>query len=52
MWYYPAALEGLLRIDDYGSFNLGLEDGPHIAIPRSVREDFSLLTAPSGIQAC
>ena len=30
------------------SFNLGLEGGPHIAISRSIRGDFSMLTAPSG----
>lgn len=48
-WFKPAALEALLRVDDYEAFNLGLEDGPHVAIPRSIRGDFSLLTAPSGV---
>jgi len=47
-WFNPAALEALLRVNDYETFNLGLEDGPHIAIPRSIRGDFLLLTAPSG----
>lgn len=46
-WFSPSALERLLHMEDYESFNLGLEHGPHIAIPRSVRGDFSLLTAPS-----
>ena len=33
----------------YEAINLGLEDGPHIAIPRSIRGGFSLLTASSGM---
>jgi tyrosinase len=45
----PDVIEGLLRLEDYNSFNLGLEHGPHLAIPRSIRGDFSLLTAPSGM---
>ncbi|KAJ4366488.1 hypothetical protein N0V83_008124 [Neocucurbitaria cava] len=48
MMISPDALESLLSLDDYESFNLGLEHGPHLAIPRSIRGDFSLLTAPSG----
>ena len=51
-WFNPAALETLLGVDEYDAFNLGLEDGPHIAIPRSIRGDFSLLTAPSGVYKC
>ena len=47
--FNPDALEGLLALDDYEAFNIGLEDGPHIAIPRSIRGDFSLFTAPSGM---
>lgn len=39
-------------MNDYEAFNLELEDGPHVAIPRSIRGDFSLLTAPSGRSAC
>ena len=44
----PQALEELFKVSEYEKFNLGLEDGAHIAIPRSIRGDFSLLTAPSG----
>ena len=51
-WFNPAAIETLLGLEDYEAFNLGLEDGPHIAIPRSIRGDFSLLTAPSGMYSC
>jgi tyrosinase len=45
---HPDKIESLLDVEDYESFNLGLENGPHLAIPRSIRGDFSLLTAPSG----
>ena len=48
-WFKPAALEALLRVDDYEAFNLGLEDGPHIAIPRSIRGD---LLATHGTVRC
>ena len=44
----PEALDSLLLAPDYETLNLGLENGPHIAIPRSVNGDFSLHTAPSG----
>lgn len=44
----PATLEALLASADYETFNLGLENGPHIAIPRSINGDFSLHTAPFG----
>jgi len=44
----PQKMEEVLGLEDYNSFNLGLENGPHLAIPRSIRGDFSLLTAPSG----
>jgi tyrosinase len=44
----PNVIEDLLSLDSYNAFNLGLEHGPHLAIPRSIRGDFSLLTAPSG----
>ncbi|KAF2204311.1 monooxygenase [Delitschia confertaspora ATCC 74209] len=43
----PERIEELLDVPNYNSFNLGLENGPHLAIPRSIRGDFSLLTAPS-----
>ncbi|SLM40374.1 Uncharacterised domain, di-copper centre [Lasallia pustulata] len=45
-WFRPEAMEKLQRGNDYNAFNLGLEDGPHIAIPRSIRGDFSMFTAP------
>ena len=44
----PEALEKLLLSEDYDTINLGLEHGPHIAIPKSINGDFSLHTAPSG----
>ncbi|PVH93604.1 Di-copper centre-containing protein, partial [Periconia macrospinosa] len=43
----PEKLEVLHRLDGYEEFNLGVEHGPHLAVPRSIRGDFSLLTAPS-----
>lgn len=51
-WFRPSAIDGLMERDDYEEFLLGLEDGPHIAIPRSIRGDFSMLTAPSGEYRC
>ena len=47
----PASLEKLLRVPDYATFNLGVEDGPHLSIPRTVHGDFSTVTAPAGIQS-
>jgi tyrosinase len=47
-WFNPLALEKLLLHSDYEAFNLGLENGPHNAIPRSIQGDFLLLTAPFG----
>ena len=44
----PQALDDLLEMTVYNTFNLGLENGPHSAIPYSVRGDFSLFTAPYG----
>ena len=44
----PQALMKLLLSLDYETFNLGLENGPHIAIPKSINGDFSLHTAPFG----
>ncbi|MDI1484948.1 MAG: hypothetical protein OHK93_000082 [Ramalina farinacea] len=43
----PEALQELLSATDYRSLNLGLENGPHIAIPKSVNGDFSLHSAPA-----
>lgn len=45
-WFRPEVMENLQRGNDYEAFNLGLEDGPHIAIPRSIQGDFSMFTAP------
>ncbi|KAI9711766.1 MAG: hypothetical protein M1820_001911 [Bogoriella megaspora] len=42
----PSEVEGLLDDPEYKSFNLRLEDSAHIAVPRSIRGDFSMLTAP------
>ncbi|KAL8934942.1 MAG: hypothetical protein Q9216_005659 [Gyalolechia sp. 2 TL-2023] len=44
----PEALDRLFLTNDYNAFNLGLENGPHIAIPKSINGDFSLHTAPFG----
>ena len=44
----PEALQKLLSSPDYDSLNLGLEDGPHVAIPKSINGDFSLHSAPFG----
>ena len=45
---HPEALKELLLADTYNNLNLGLENGPHIAIPKSINGDFSLHTAPFG----
>jgi len=45
--FRPQALEELFKETSYNSFNLGLENGPHIAIPRIIQGDFEMLTAPS-----
>ena len=44
----PRALDELLQTPDYATFNLGVEDGPHLSIPRSIHGDFSTVTAPAG----
>ena len=44
----PTALGELLRTPDYATFNLGVENGPHLSIPRSIHGDFSTFTAPAG----
>lgn len=46
--YRPAKLDTILQSPDYDAFNLGLEEGPHNAIPNSIRGDFSMFTAPAG----
>ena len=47
----PETLMKLLLSPDYRSINLGLEHGPHVAIPKSINGDFSLHTAPFGKQS-
>ncbi|KAL2217410.1 hypothetical protein M432DRAFT_516476, partial [Thermoascus aurantiacus ATCC 26904] len=42
----PAALEELLNIPDYATFNLAVENVPHLSIPRGVHGDFATVTAP------
>lgn len=45
---HPGRLMELLLSPDYSGINLGLEHGPHNAIPRSINGDFSVFTAPYG----
>jgi tyrosinase len=45
----PEALKKVLKEPNYDSFNLGLEYGPHNAIPLTVRGDFYKVTAPYGM---
>lgn len=45
----PENLAKLFEESDYSSFNLGVEHGPHLTIPFSIRGDFSFFTAPNGI---
>lgn len=42
------ALQKITNEPDYASFNTKLEDGPHNAIPRTIRGDFYRVTAPNG----
>ena len=44
----PAAVEVVLNESNYSTFLLRFEDGPHSAIPVSVKGDFSKFTAPNG----
>lgn len=44
----PEALEGILSVLDYESLNSGLENGPHLAVPKIIRGDFQYFTAPNG----
>ena len=46
--YHPLTIDEIVSSDNYSHFNLNLEHGPHDGIPRSVRGDFSMLTAPAG----
>lgn len=42
-------MAAVLDEPDYYGFLLMLEDGPHSAIPITVRGDFSRFTAPNGM---
>jgi tyrosinase len=42
-------IAAVLEEPDYYRFLLKLEDGPHSAIPITVRGDFSRFTAPNGM---
>ena len=44
----PETLQKLLSSTDYKPLSLGLEDGPHITILKSINGDFSLHTVPFG----
>ena len=44
----PTALDELLRTPYYANFNQGVENGPHLSIPHSIRGDFATVTAPAG----
>lgn len=44
----PELLEKLTHEPNYETFNLGLEEGPHLAVPNIIRGDFLLFTAPNG----
>ena len=46
--FTPEKVEAVLGAKRYEDFNLGLENGPHLAIPYSVRGDFYRFTAPYG----
>lgn len=45
----PEVLEEVLSLPDYEAFNLGLEDGPHLNIPKIIHGDFKFFTAPYGV---
>ncbi|KAI9703544.1 MAG: hypothetical protein M1820_005848 [Bogoriella megaspora] len=42
----PEAIESLMRISKYEQFFLDLEEGAHLAIPKTIQGDFALFTAP------
>ena len=46
------ALQKLFQESHYEAFNLNLEKGPHLSVPRFVNGDFALQTAPSGAYPC
>ena len=45
----PEALQKILSLREYDSFNLGLEKGPHLAVPKIIGGDFQYFTAPNGL---
>lgn len=45
----PEAIEKAMNEADYFNFLSELEDGPHAAIAKCVRGDFSKVTAPNGM---
>ena len=51
--YYSArvsedAIAKLMATPGYEAFNLGMEQGPHLAMPHGVLGDFLVDTAPNG----
>ena len=44
----PEAVQKIMALTEYKYFFLGLEDGPHLSIPYSIRGDFYRFTAPNG----
>jgi tyrosinase len=44
----PDIIEELLAMDEYQSFDLGVEFGPHLAISCRIRDESSVLIGPSG----
>ena len=46
--FRPEAVKQVMAIQEYESFYLQLENGPHLAIPYSIRGDFYRFTAPYG----
>ena len=45
----PEAVEQVLSLPDYDAFNIGLENGPHLAIPKIIAGDFQYFSAPNGM---
>ena len=45
----PEALDSVSGSRDYGTFDIEVENGPHLTAPRSVRGDFALVTALNGM---
>ena len=46
----PPSLDELMRsTDDYSTFNLAMEYGPHRTLPKIIHGDFSISSAPAGM---